>query len=65
MWQPEILRIRKFFKKCKEKANLPLARDSSPKAFPTCKARSMSKELPNPVEEGKQLEGTPLKTSGN
>jgi hypothetical protein len=41
---------------------LPLARDSSPKASPTLLARWMSKEEPRPVEEGKQLDGRPLKT---
>lgn len=40
-----------------------LARHSSPSASPTSCARLMSKDEPRPVEEGKQLEGTPLKTA--
>lgn len=39
-----------------------LARHSSPIACPTVWMRSTSKEEPIPVDDGKQLDGTPLKT---
>lgn len=40
----------------------PFARHSSPRASPTRRARSMSNDEPRPVDDGKQLEGIPLKT---
>jgi len=42
--------------------HLPFARHSSARASPTLYARSTSKEAPRPVLDGKQLDGTPLKT---
>lgn len=43
--------------------NVPLALASSPNAFPTFRAKSMSNDEPRPVDDGKQLDGAPLKTA--
>ena len=60
-WQP-LFQVSKEGLRHAEIQHIPLARHSSASAFPTSAASSTSKEEPRPVDDGKQLDGTPLKT---
>lgn len=59
-WQPG--RWNQCGEAISQKKTIPFARASSPNAFPTSRARSISNEEASPVDDGKQLEGMPLKT---